>query len=98
MPSSLVEYSIHAREDEMRERSDNARPGWIFALMAIALVGTFLQVVINSALAPMNVSWLLMAATHCAHSVWFPFVGARRAFWQRGRMSLALSSNRETKP
>jgi hypothetical protein len=66
MPSSLAEYSTHAREDEMRERRDNAVPGCIFLLMAIALVGTFLQALINSALAPMNASWLLMAARACA--------------------------------
>jgi hypothetical protein len=98
MPSSLAGYSTHAREDEMSERSGSARPGWIFVLMAVALVGTFLQVVINSALAPMDANWLLMAAKHCAHSVWFPFVGGRQAFWQRGRMSLALSRNRESRP
>lgn len=98
MPSSLAEYSIHAREDEMREKTGSARPGWIFVLMAVALVGTFLEVVINSALAPMDASWLLMAAKHCVHSVWLPFVGGRQPFWQRGRMSLALSRNRETRP
>lgn len=82
----------------MRERSGSARPGWIFVLMAIALVGTFLQVVVDSALAPMNANWLLMAARHCVHSLWFPFVGGRLAFWQRGRISMALSGNRETRP
>lgn len=98
MTSPLAEHSTHAREDEMREKSDTARPSWIFVLMAIALVETFLQVVINSALAPMNASWLLVAAKHCAHSVWFPFVGGRHAFWRRGRMSLASSRNHETRP
>jgi hypothetical protein len=98
MPSSLAEYSTHAREDEMRERRDNALPGCLFLLMAIALVGTFLQALINSALAPMNASWLLMAARACAHSVCLPFVGGRHRFWRRGRMSLALSKNGETRP
>ena len=98
MPSPLAEYSTHAREDEMRERSGSARPGWIFVLMAIALVGTFLQVVINSALAPMDASWLLMAAKHCAHSLWFPFVAGRQAFWRRSRMGMALSRSRGTRP
>lgn len=98
MPSPWLQYSTHAREDEMRERSGSARLGWIFVLMAIALVGTFLELVINSAIAPMNASWLVMAARHCAHSVWFPFVGGRHAFRQRDRASLALSRNRETRP
>jgi hypothetical protein len=82
----------------MRERSGSARPGWIFVLMAIALVGTFLQVLINAALGPMDASWLLMAAKHCAHSLWFPLVGGRQAFWQRRGISMALSRNRETRP
>jgi hypothetical protein len=98
MPSPLAEYSIHAREDDMRGRSGSARPGWIFVLMAVALAGTLLQVVINSALAPMNASCLLMAAKHCAHSLWLPFVGGRHAFWRQGRMRLASSRNRETRP
>ena len=80
MPSFLAGYSTHAREDEMSKRSGSARPGWIFVLMAIALVGTFLQVVVNSALAPMNTSWLLMAAKHCAHSVWLPLLAVGKRF------------------
>lgn len=80
MPSSLAEYSTHAREDEMRETSGGARPGWIFVLKAIALAETFLLAVINSALAPIDGSWFLMAAKHCALSVWFLFAGGWEAF------------------
>ena len=82
----------------MRERSDSALPGCIFVLMAVALVGTFLQALINSALAPMNASWLLMAARACAHSVCLPLVGRRHELWRRARMSLAVSRNSETRP
>ena len=98
MPSSLAEHSTHVREEEMRERRDHALPGCIFVLMAIALVGTFLQALINSALAPMNASWLLMAARACVHSVCLPFVGGRRGFGHGGRMSLPLSRGIETRP
>lgn len=82
----------------MGERSDSALPGCIFVLMAVALVGTFLQVLIDSALAPMSASSLLMAARTCAHSVCLPLVGRRHKFWRRARMSLALSRNSETRP
>ena len=80
MPSSLAEYSTHVREEEMKERSDSTQPGWIFVLMVVTLGATFLEVVINWAMAPMNGNWLLMAAKACAYSVCLPFVGGRRGF------------------
>jgi len=80
MPSSLAEQSSHAREEEMNERSDSTRPGWIFLLMVVTLGATFLEVVINWAIAPMNGNWLLMAAKACAYSVCLPFVGGRHEF------------------
>ena len=75
MPSPLVEYSTHARENEMKEGSNSARHGCILVLMASALVGTFFLAVINWTIAPMDASWLLIAAKECAHSVLLPFVG-----------------------
>jgi hypothetical protein len=81
MPSSLAEYSTHVREEEMTERSDSTRPGWIFVLMVVTLGATFLEVVINWAIAPMNGNWLLMAAKACAYSVCLPFVGGRHEFF-----------------
>lgn len=81
MPSSLAEYSTHVREEEMKERSDSTRPGWIFVLMVVTLGATSLEVVINWAMAPMNGNWLLMAAKACAYSACLPFVGGRHEFF-----------------
>ena len=80
MPSSLAEYSTHAREEEMKERSDSTRTGWILVLMVVTLTATFLEVVINWAMAPMNGNWLLMAAKAGAYSVGLPLVGGRHKF------------------
>ena len=64
----------------MKETSDSTRPGWIFALMVVTLGATFLEVVINWTIAPMNGNWLLMAAKACTYSVYLPFVGGRHEF------------------
>ena len=80
MPSPLAEYSTHAREEEMKKRSDSTRPGWIVVLMVVTLGATFLELVINWAMAPLNGNWLLMAAKACAYGVCLPFVGSRHEF------------------
>ena len=64
----------------MKERSDNTRPSWIFVLMVVAVGATFLEVVVNWAIAPMNGNWLLMAAKACAYSVCLSFVGGQHEF------------------
>lgn len=77
----------------MKETSDSTRPGCIFILMAVTLMATFLQVLINWAIAPMNGSWLLTATKECAYSVCLPFVGGWHEFCERRRISLALLRN-----
>jgi hypothetical protein len=49
-----------------------------FVLKTIALLGTFLQSIIDCVMAPTNASCFLFAAKECVSRVWLPFVGAWR--------------------
>jgi len=51
-----------------------------FVPKAIGLLGTFLQTMIDWAVAPANASCFLVAAKEWVSSVWLPFVGAWREF------------------
>jgi hypothetical protein len=57
-------------KDEMKQSN--------FESKAIALLGTFLQSMIDCAVAPTNASCLLVAAKEWVSEVWLQFVGAWR--------------------
>jgi len=49
-----------------------------FVPKTIALLGTFLQSIIDCAVAPTNASCLLVAAKEWVTGIWVPFVGGWR--------------------
>ena len=65
----------------MRHRRENAHPHGNLAPMAIALLETSAQTLINCAMAPTHGSGFLMAARQCVQSAWLKFVRGWREFW-----------------